>query len=204
MAASVDDKSVSAHEDPSVTKQYDTTTPYSEQLKDFYTLVDKNRISLLVTDRGGSTVSRAMAVSKREACDFYYLCNINSAKVADIRANPAVNITFFDNSDMSWVSVSGRASVSRDDPKIREYYNPIVSAWFGDLGDGVHSGNADDPRMSLITVKTQRISYYMSTSGKVARMAEMAKSIALGKVAQTGVLRELSGDVLEGARAGSV
>ncbi|CCG82487.1 Protein bli-3 [Taphrina deformans PYCC 5710] len=183
MAASVDNNTVSAHEDPSVTKQYDRETPYSEQLKDFYELADKNRISLLITDRKGQTVSRAMAVS-------------------DIRSNPAVNITFFNNSDMSWVSISGTATVSQNDPRIREYYSPVVSAWFGDMGDGVHSGNADDPRMSLLSVKTERVSYYMSTSGKLTRMAEMAKAVAMGQVAQTGVLRELTGDVLEGARAG--
>lgn len=209
MAASVDDESVSTHEDPSVTKQYDRTTPYADQLRDFYRLVDSHRISLLVTDRGqtqggGGLVSRAMAVSRREACDFQYLCNIHSAKVREMRANPHVNITFFDDGgDLSWASISGVATLSgREDPRVREIYSPVVAAWFGDLGDGVHSGGADDPRMCLVNVKATRISYYLATStSKVARMAEMAKSVALGKVAQTGVLRELSGDVLEGARA---
>lgn len=202
MAASVDDSSVtSSHEDPSVTKQYDTETPYSEQLQDFYKLADANRISLLITDRKGSTVSRAMAVSKRSACDFKYLSNINSAKIADIKQNPNVNVSFFNGSDMSWISVSGKANITQDTTQIREIYSPVVSAWFGDLGDGVHTGSADDPRMALITVKTDRVSYYKSEKGKIGRMTEMAKAITLGQVAQTGVLRELSGDVLEGARA---
>jgi len=203
MAASVSNESVRADEDPSVVKQYDRETPIHQQIEEFYELADANKISLLVTDREGSTVSRAMAVSAREGPDFYYLANIHSAKIRDIEAHPDVNISFFNNSDMSWISVSGRATVSQNTPKIRELYNPIVSAWFGDMKDGVHSGNADDPRMSLIKVTTHRVSYYKSTKGKVARMADMAKAVGLGQVAQTGLLRELSGEVLEGARARS-
>lgn len=202
MAASVDDNSVTSHEDPSVSKQYDNETPIPEQIEDFYKLADANRISLLITNRKGDTVSRAMAVSKREGPDFYYLANINSTKIQDIKSQPKVNISFFNNSDQSWVSISGHATIDQNSPKIKELYNPVVSAWFGDLGDGVHSGNSDDPRMTMVKVKTNRVSYYMSTKGKLARMADMASAVALGNVAQTGVLRELAGDVLEGARAG--
>lgn len=201
-AAQVSDSRITADQDPSVVKQYDSETPMAEQLDDFYKLTDGNRISLLITNRDGNIVSRAMAVSKRDGPDFYYLANINSSKIADIKSESQVNISFFNTSDKSWVSVSGTATISQNDPKIREFYSPIVSAWFGDLGDGIHSGNADDPRMALISVKTQRVSYYLSTKGKLARMADMAKAVSLGQVAQTGLLRELSGDVLEGARAG--
>lgn len=201
MAASVNDNSVTAHEDPSVTKQYDNDTPIPEQIKDFYKLADDNRISLLITNRNGNTVSRAMAVSKREGPDFYYLANINSSKIQDIKSHSAVNISFFNNTDQSWVSISGKATIDQNSPKIKELYNPVVSAWFGDLGDGVHKGNAEDPRMAMVKVETERVSYYMSTKGKLSRMADMASAVALGKVAQTGVLRELTGDVLAGARA---
>lgn len=94
MAASVSDNSVTAHEDPSVSKQYDNETPAQEQLQDFYKLVDDNKISLLITNQQGNTVSRAMAVSKREGPDFYYMANINSSKIQDIKSHPSVNISF--------------------------------------------------------------------------------------------------------------
>jgi len=34
-----------------------------------------------------------------------------------------------------------------------------VKAWFGDLGDGIHDGSGNDPRMALIEVKSNYITY---------------------------------------------
>jgi hypothetical protein len=34
-----------------------------------------------------------------------------------------------------------------------------VSAWFGDLGDGVHKGDENDPRVVLIDVTPTEVSY---------------------------------------------
>ncbi|BFZ56118.1 hypothetical protein PYCC9005_003160 [Savitreella phatthalungensis] len=196
---------VTAKTDPSVAKQYDTETPVSTQIDEFYSFADANRLCMLATQRGlpngSNTVTRAMAVSKREGPDFYFLCNRHSQKVEDItKTSSRVNVTFVDGSQ--WASISGVAECTPGHQKIAEIYSPIVSAWFGDLGDGVHSGGADDPRMCLVKVIPDHIAYYVNTKGKVARMADMATAVATGKVAQTGVLREIKGSALEGARSG--
>lgn len=206
---------VNSKVDPSVAKQFDATTPISEQINDFYSFVDANRISLMTTlrhnpntntttnDNGeGLPTTRAMAVSKRIGPDILYLANIHSSKIKDLQTNSGkCSISFFNTSSYSWCSISGHATITQRDPRISEIYSPVVSAWFGDLGDGIHTGHADDPRMALIEVKAERVSYYLSTKGKVARMVDMAKAVGLGEVAQTGVLREISGDALEGARS---
>ncbi|ORY83133.1 hypothetical protein BCR37DRAFT_294362 [Protomyces lactucae-debilis] len=189
-------------EDVSVTKQYDNETPVSEQIKEFYELADNTRISMLGTVRSGNIVTRAMAVSKREGPDFLYLANIHSQKMRDIEQDDKVNVTFFDASSMSWISVSGKATISQDETKIREIYSPIVLAWFGSESEGPYTGAADDPRMAIVKVKATRVSYYKSTKGKIGRMTDIAKAIGLGQVAQTGVLREIHSEALEGARSG--
>ena len=206
MAEPLKQSEVNSQTDPSVAKQFDRETPISDQIAEFYKLVDGERICMVGTQRaeGGSgvqnTVTRAMAVAKREGPDFHFLCNRHSQKVTDLTStSDRVNITFLSGS--SWASVSGKATCSPEDPKIKEVYSPVVSAWFGDLGDGVHSGGADDPRMCLLTVRPDRIVYYVNTKGKVARMADMATAVATGRVAQTGVLREIVGDAIEGARS---
>lgn len=195
-------QSATPKEDPSVTSQYDNETPISEQIQDFYKFADSQRIGLLQTQRSQvGPVTRAMACAKRDGPDFWFLANINSNKVKDIKSSPSVNISFFDSSDKSWCSVSGTATVSQDQPKIKELYSPVVSAWFGDLGDGIHTGSADDPRMSAIKVSSNYISYYKTTKGKVARMADMAMAVGLGRLAQTGILREIKAEAIEGSRA---
>lgn len=147
-------------------------------------------------------VSRSMAVSKRSGPDFLYLANAHSNKMTDLSQNKEVNITFHDSSKQDWISVTGEAvTASNDDPRIKQIYSKIVSAWFGDLGDGVHTGGPEDPRMSLIEVKAKYISYYKSTSGKLGSMAEIGTAVFTGNVAQTGDLREMHEDEIKQARS---
>ena len=44
-----------------------------------------------------------------------------------------------------WVSISGKAELSKDRPKVEKYYSPTLKAWLGDLGDGIHDGSPNDP-----------------------------------------------------------
>ncbi|KKY29145.1 putative blue light-inducible protein bli-3 [Phaeomoniella chlamydospora] len=193
---------VNAGNDPSVSKQYDDETPASKRIEDFYSFADSLKICLMGTTRQGlGQVSRAMAVAKREGPDFIFLCNKNSRKFEDLNHSSKVQLTFQDSSSQSWASVTGEAVVtSNSDPRIKDLQSPFVSAWFGDLGDGVHNGKAEDPRMALIEVKSEYIAYWQSQSTKLGFLKEIIESNVTGKVANTGVLRELKGSEIEQAR----
>jgi len=100
---------------------------------------------------GVGPVSRSMAVSKRSGPDFLYLSNNHSQKFKDLESNKQIQITFQDSSTQNWVSITGEATtISNSDPRVKELYSPAIKAWFGDLGDGVHNGTYEDPRMTLI------------------------------------------------------
>lgn len=95
-----------------------------------------------------------MAVAKRSGPDFLFLANANSQKFTDIETNKITNLYFHDSSTQDWISVTGETVTSdNSDPRIKEVYNKYVSAWFGDLGDGKHTGGPEDPRMKLIEVQ---------------------------------------------------
>lgn len=97
-----------------------------------------------------------MAVAKRSGPDFLFLANAHSQKFDDISENPMVALSFQNSSNQDWISITGQVvKTTNDDPRIGELYNKSVSAWFGDLGDGVHTGKADDPRMTLIEVQAK-------------------------------------------------
>lgn len=97
-----------------------------------------------------------MALAKRTGPDFLFLANAHSQKFKDIEANKEVNVSFQDSKSQDWISVSGTATTaSNSDPRIKEVWSRGAAAWFGDLGDGVHNGTAEDPRMSLIEVKSK-------------------------------------------------
>lgn len=95
-----------------------------------------------------------MAVAKRTGPDFLFLANAHSQKFDDLKTNPEVNVAFQDSSTMSWISVTGKATTtSNSDPRIAKVWSKAASIWFGDVGDGVHNGKPEDPRMTLIEVK---------------------------------------------------
>merc|ERR1712129_517972 len=143
---------VNSKTDPSVAKQLDNDVSSEKKFEDFYAIADKLKIGLLGTLRDGTgPVHRSMAVAKRTGPDFLFLANAHSRKFEDIEKHPdAVTVTFQNSSTQDWVSVTGKCTTSNnEDPRIKEVWSKASSIWFGDLGDGVHTGKPEDPRMKL-------------------------------------------------------
>ncbi|MCJ1230315.1 hypothetical protein MMC12_006987 [Toensbergia leucococca] len=143
-----------------------------------------------------------MAIAKRSGPDFLFLANTDSQKFADLDADKTCQLTFQNSSTQDWASVTGTATtISNSDPRIKELYGMgAVRAWFGDLGDGEHDGTAGDPRMALIEVKSRYVAYWKSTVGSLGFVKEVGVAAVTGKVAETGVQRELGEEALEEAR----
>ncbi|KAL1602669.1 hypothetical protein SLS60_006086 [Paraconiothyrium brasiliense] len=193
---------VSSKTDPSVAKQYDNETPKEEQIKDLFHMIDGKKIGMLNTYRNGvGPVGRSMAVGKRSGLDILFLANAHSQKFSDLEQNKEVQITFQDNKTQDWISISGTATTtSNTDPRIKDIWNSGIRAWFGDLGDGKHDGSADDPRMTLIEVKAKYATYYLTQVGLLGYVKEVGVAAMTGKVADTGVVRELNEQDIEQAR----
>ncbi|KAI4148105.1 MAG: hypothetical protein L6R39_002886 [Caloplaca ligustica] len=188
--------------DPSVATQWDESTPKNEQFNELYSIVDGMKSSLLTTIRPNvGPVSRSMAVAKRVGPDFLYLANIHSEKFEDLKHDKTAQVTFQDTSTQNWVSITGECTTTDNaDPRIKQIYSKGVNAWFGDLGDGVHTGGPEDPRMALIEVKAKYITYWKSTSTSIGFIKEVAQASLTGKVADTGVNRRLVEKDIQSAR----
>ncbi|CAD6575934.1 MAG: hypothetical protein ASARMPREDX12_007648 [Alectoria sarmentosa] len=193
---------VESKTDPTVSNQWDDQTPKKQQIDDFYKTVDGMKIGLLSTIRDGiGPVARSMAVAKREGPDFLFLANQHSNKFKDLANDKTAHLTFQNSSSQDWVSVTGTvASTSNSDPRIKDLYSKGTSAWFGDLGDGVHNGTADDPRMTIIELKAKYISYWKATVGTLGFVKEVAQASLTGQVANTGVQRQLVEEDIEAMR----
>lgn len=147
-------------------------------------------------------VGRSMAVAKRTGPDFLFLANNQSQKFKDLDQNKEVQITFQDSKTQDWISVSGTAiTTDNSDPRIKEVFSQPTRAWFGDLGDGVHTGGPEDPRMALIEIKSKYVTYYLTEVGLLGYAKEIVGAAVGGGVANTGKLRELSEQDLEKARS---
>ena len=67
-----------------------------------------------------------------------------------------------------------------------------MAAYFGDLGDGVHKGDENDPRVIAIEVVPDEIRYWIATSGAISRTVQTAFAAETGKGTAPGELREIT------------
>lgn len=71
------------------------------------------------------------------------------------------------------------------------YYSPQLKAWIGDLGDGVHDGSANDPRIGIIRITATTATYSLQKGNPITRGVEIARGAVTGHVASVNRLREL-------------
>ena len=157
------------------------------EIETFYDLVEDIEVAMMVTRRpDGHLESRAMATQKRAAgADLWFVTARDTAKVRDLRADPHVNLSYYDNGSREWVSVSGIATLTDDREKIRELYAKDWAIWFHDDGDPRH-GTADDPRLLLIGVEIEAAVYLEVDKPRPVVLYEIAKGFATGATPELG------------------
>jgi general stress protein 26 len=162
------------------------------ELERFYTLIDDIEIGMMTTRRpDGHLVSRAMANQKRaDGADLWFVTCDGSAKLSHLAQDPHLNLSYFRDSSMEWISVSGTAIISRDREKIRELYAADWKAWFAEEGDPRH-GTPDDPRMVLIGVEIHAAEFLEINKPKPVVLFELVKGWLTGSAPDIGESHEL-------------
>lgn len=101
-------------------------------------------------------------------------------------------MSFLDIVSGSWASVSGTATILSDPAIVHKYYTPALQAWLGDLGDGVHDGGPDDPRIGVIRLEAKAATYALSKKGIISKAVETGKAVAKGEAPSISRLREIT------------
>ncbi len=128
-------------------------------------LVEKIGFCMFTSLDGEELRSRPMAAYvEREEGRICFLTDAESHKDEEIRARPNVNLAFADAGSHSYVSVTGRATVSNDREKIRDLFNIPAKAWWD---------SAEDPSIRLLTV-TPHDAQYWDSPGKIRAYIRMA------------------------------
>jgi general stress protein 26 len=161
-------------------------------LETFYRLVEDLDTAMMTTRRrDGHLRSRAMANQRQAAgADLWFVTTEGSAKLSDLAADPHVNLSYYRDSDRTWVSVSGIAEISRDRNKIKELYESDWKMWFPDGGDRRH-GSPDDPRMVLIGVTVHAAEFLDVDKAKPILLFELVKGWLTGSEPELGEMHEL-------------
>ena len=137
-------------------------------------LVKDAKVAMLTTvTADGKHVSRPMGLQEVEFDgDLWFFAYEDSAKVAQIRAMPEVNVSFSDEKQHSWTSVAGRAEVVHDRAKAEQLYTPVLKAWFPD--------GLDTDGLTLIKVEADTAEYWDAPTRTVAFIAGNLRAAVTG------------------------
>ena len=157
-------------------------TTNEKQLDELYDLIEDIRVAMLTTRRpDGQLVSRPMATQDHTGdADVWFATDIESHKLDELEHDPHVNVAWYDSGSHEWVSLSGTARISRDRDRIRELWKPDWQAWFPKL-DETRDGSADDPRIALILVDAERVTYQKHDRPTPVVLFEIAKGMLTGE-----------------------
>lgn len=155
--------------------------PSTKKVEELYSLIEEMETAMMTTQQAdGQMVTRPMATQTQAGIgDLYFVTDIDSKKVEDLRQNPQINLGYLNTSNYEWVSVTGTATISQDRAKIKELYQPDWKAWFGDEG-GAKDGSSDDPRLALIVVDANNVRYLKAKHSKPVALFQIAKGMVTG------------------------
>lgn len=136
-------------------------------------LIDGIKIAMLTTVApDGRLMSHPMA---RQDKDFdgtvRFIGERQSQKVANLEANPQVNVAF--SGSGSWVSLSGTARVVSDPAEVAKYWDTFTDAWL--------DGGPDNPNNVIIEVSGSSAEYWDSPGSKVVQVLNLLKAKVTGQ-----------------------
>jgi general stress protein 26 len=183
------------------TDRTSTAAPLTKKLGELYELIEGIEIAMFTTRRpDGQLVSRPMATqTQAEGSDLWFVTNIESHKLDELEFDPHVNLAYYRDRTREWVSVSGIATVSQDRRAIHELYRKDWKAWFGDAG-GARDGGPDDPRLALILVDVESVTYLKVDKPQPLVLFEVVKGMVTGTPPKVGVERQVSGEEIDRGR----
>ncbi|THJ65079.1 general stress protein [Arthrobacter echini] len=147
-------------------------------LKEVKDILGKADIAILTTvNADGQLVSRPLALQAKDFDgDLWFFTEDPSPKADEIRANPQVNVSA--STGKGYVSVAGTATLSKDQAKIDELWDPSVSAWF--------ENGRDDPAVALIHVDADTAEYWSMDAPRVVSAVKMVKGLVTGSQPDVG------------------
>lgn len=149
-------------------------------------LVDSAKTCFFCTNiaTGKPFDTRPMAVQKvDEQGAIWFLSSVDSHKNEEIQKDNMVQLLFQGDPHTDFLSVYGRATVSKDKQKIKEFWNPMLKTWFTE--------GEDDPRITVIKVDMESGYYWDTKHGKAVSFAKQIIGAMTGQTLDDSVQGEL-------------
>lgn len=149
-----------------------------EDMKHLADLIKEINIAMLTTvNNDGSMHTRPMATQKIDVQNFdgtlWFFSKKSSHKNQCIENDQHVNLAYSKPDKHHYVSIMGRAFVSKDREKMNALWNPGLNIWFPE--------GLMDPDLTLIGVKIEGAEIWDSPITKASQMMSFVRSAITGK-----------------------
>jgi general stress protein 26 len=176
-----------------------TEVPLEKKLDDLYKLIDGVETAMVTTRRAdGQLVSRPGQAGRRTTgTDLWFMTNMENEKFEELALDPHVNVSYFRERTGEWVSVSGRAILSRDRDLIDALYRPEWKNRLLDTpGDAKRDGGPHDPRIALILVEADSVVYSKNNRSMPLALFQAVKGMVTSEAPTPVPVREIQRDEL--------
>ena len=140
-------------------------------------LIKDIQMAMLTTvGTDGPLHSRPMATQQTPFDgELLFLTAEDTGKVQEIKEDAEVALTYVDPKH-TFLTLSGRASISNDRDLIEKLWNPTYKAWF--------PGGKDDPAIRVLRVHVDQAEYWEAPANAVLRNVKiLARAVTGGKTA---------------------
>ena len=145
------------------------------KLDKIWSLIREAHTALLVTvGEDGALDSRPMGCVQREFDGtIWFLTFAGSSKLREVADNSQVLVSYARLTDYEYVSLSGRARVSKDRQKVGELWSEGFRVWF--------PSGPDDPDLALLSVEVEEAKYWTDAASVATCAWAYIKARVLGQ-----------------------
>ncbi len=148
-----------------------------EQRELLWNLIKNIRFAMFTTRHDNGHLHARPMTTQNKALEsdesLWFFMSKKGDPVADLVADPVVNLVYASPSEDTYVSVSGTAAVIEDAAKKKQLWSKLVEAWF--------PGGVGDPDLALVQVQIVHANYWDVKESKLVQLYEMAKAAMTGK-----------------------
>jgi general stress protein 26 len=147
--------------------------PAQNDIDRVWAIIEEHSVGMLTTQFGGGLRSRPVdARPDRNAGAIFFVTDARSDKEDEIAAKPDVCFVIVVPQDNVYLSITGRAAVTRDPVKAKEIWKKLDDMWWK---------GPDDPNARVLTIEPLTAELWDGPSNSLVAAYEFAKARITGE-----------------------
>jgi general stress protein 26 len=148
-------------------------------------IIEKTRVGMLATRFEGGLRARPLEPRPdRDEGVIYFVTDVRGAKDDEIEAVPDVAFIIIDHEDKAYLSITGRAEVTRDDAKAMVIWKKTDDVWWPD--------GPSDPNVRVLRLVPECAELWDGPSNSAVAWFEFTKARVTGEKPNLGENRKVT------------